>query len=181
MNSDKYLTKTRCEVSNKNLNNNLSEKQTDESLEKSMKESIIEKEEKEEQVEPTLLPLKFPLKFILSGCDFPIVFNNQQFTISIPPSTLENTMIQVNEKLTIIVQYQEDDVYKRIDNDLHAYFSFNREYENLETQPTYIYGNPLPFKIQLIENETYYFDGYGFHDYTTQKTGSYIIHVAFSD
>ena len=129
------------------------------------------------QIETILIDLKD----VMTGCEYQITLNNQQFSISIPASIENNSILQINEYLSLLVKYKEDGVYKRIDNDLHAYFIYNKEFENQIVQPTYIYGNLLENQIQLIDNKEYSFDGYGFVNHSSGERGKYIVHISLCD
>ena len=126
--------------------------------------------------------LTIPLKNVMFGCEYMIFIEGKQYTVQIQKSIEENTLISVDEKLSFRIQYEQNNIYKRIGNDLHGYFTYDKQYENQSCPPQYINEGVLENEtIALIENEDQVIEGYGFVDNETQERGNYIVHVTFGD
>ena len=145
---------------------------------------IIDNEKNDEetqennQIEKHEYQLKIPLREIITGSIKQIEIDNKLYTITIPPGLQEYSFFEFDNKVKVIIKYESDNCYKRIGNDLHGYFQYEKQYENMSVKPRYIDGNELSCEIQLINGSDYVIDDYGFYDITTGQKGKYFIHFS---
>ena len=137
-----------------------------------------EQTDEKNQIEKREYELEIPLQDIISGCMKQIEIDNKLYTIHIPPGLQEYSFFEFDNKVKVIIKYEIDNCYKRIGNDLHGYFQYEKQYENMSVKPRYIDGNELSCEIQLINGIDYVIDDYGFYDITTGQKGKYFIHFS---
>ena len=96
-------------------------------------------------------------------------------TFEIPRGIEENVTFIINENVYRI-KYKEDNIYKRVGNDLIGKFSYPIQYQNEKTYINY----PIEGIKEIIELKegSVSFEGLGFYDNETGTTGNYIIYIS---
>ena len=123
------------------------------------------------------LEIKIPISLILSGKNnHQIEYNEKNYFIDIQPGDLEGTKYEV-ENMIFTLKYEEDNYYKRKENDLIGIFNFKKEDEGKQTQIPYPIPNILNSKF-IIQRGTLIMKGYGFTDKDNSfMKGNYIIKI----
>ena len=133
-----------------------------------------------QQPQPFQHFITVPLSFIMAGCEYPIVIEGTEYAITIQAGAFENTEYKINEMNRVILKYEDDDVYKRNGNDLHGYFTYERQYVNANVNIPYIDGNNLEYTMDLEDNYEGAIENLGFYDPMTGERGRYIVHVSLN-
>ena len=154
-------------------------KNTQTQIEKKQIKEIILKPIPLDQFQEVVETVSFSLLEILNGCEYSLYISDErQYTVSIPAGIVENSKIRINHNTSLIVKYKEDDKYKRIGNDLHAYYQYPKSKENEDIPIQYIDGTELDKTITLTDNNIVEILNLGFINERSKRRGKFIIHIS---